>query len=110
MATGTELGMAVDAYERLKKDGVKARVVSMPSWELFEKQDQAYRDSVILPNVKARVTVEMGSPLGWHRYAGDHGAVLAIDRFGASAKADIVIREYGFTVENVVSLVKKQLG
>ncbi|MCC2683638.1 MAG: tkt [Paenibacillaceae bacterium] len=110
IAVGSEVQLAVGAQKQLAEQGIAVRVVSMPSWELFERQDQAYRDSVILPDVKARVTVEMGSPLGWHRYAGDHGAVLAIDRFGASAKADIIIREYGFTVENVVSLVKKQLG
>ena len=79
------------------------------SWDLFDKQDQAYKDSVLLPNVKARLAVEMAHPFGWERYVGEKGAVLGIDTFGASAPGDRVIKEYGFTVENVVAKVKALL-
>jgi transketolase len=78
-----------------------ARVVSMPSWELFNAQPQSYRDQVLLPSVRARLAVEAGATQGWHRYVGDGGDVLGVDRFGASAPGDTVMREYGFTAENV---------
>jgi transketolase len=78
-----------------------ARVVSMPSWELFNAQPQSYCDQVLLPSVRARLAVEAGASQGWHRYVGDGGDVLGVDRFGASAPGDIVMREYGFTAENV---------
>jgi transketolase len=81
----------------------------MPSWDLFEKQSKEYRNSVILPEVKARLAIEMAHPFGWERYTGEQGDILAIDRFGASAPGDRVIKEYGFTVENVVSKVKAML-
>jgi transketolase len=81
----------------------------MPSWDLFDKQDKAYKDSVLLPDVKARLAVEMAHPFGWERYVGDQGAVLGIDKFGASAPGDRVIKEYGFTVENVAAKVKALL-
>jgi transketolase len=81
----------------------------MPSWELFEKQSQEYKDSVILPEVKPRLAVEMAYPLGWERYVGDGGAILGINTFGASAPGDKIIAEYGFTVDNVVSKVKALL-
>ena len=110
IATGSEVQLALAAREQLAGQGIQVRVVSMPSWELFEKQDQAYKDSVLLPDVKARLAVEMGATLGWHRYTGDSGAVMGIDRFGASAPASIIIKEYGFTVENVVSKVKELLS
>ena len=85
MATGTELGLIVDAYERLKKDGVRARVVSMPSWELFEEQDEAYRASVLPPDVTARVSVEMAGTFGWHKYVGSNGVTIGMKSFGARA-------------------------
>ncbi|QGQ98229.1 transketolase [Paenibacillus psychroresistens] len=109
LASGSEVGLAVDAQKKLAEEGINARVISMPSWELFEKQPKSYRDSVILPEVKARLGIEMAVSFGWDRYVGEQGDVLAIDRFGASAPAPTVIREYGFTVENVVAKVKALL-
>jgi len=110
IATGTEVQYAVAAQQQLAGEGIQVRVVSMPSWELFDKQPQDYKDSVLLPQVKARLAVEMGATHGWERYVGDQGDVLGIDQFGASAPGPVVIREYGFTPENVVSRVKKLLG
>ncbi|GMK46658.1 transketolase [Paenibacillus glycanilyticus] len=109
IATGSEVQLAVAAQKALAEEGIQVRVISMPSWDLFDKQDQAYKDSVILPEVKARVAVEMAHPFGWDRFVGDKGVVIGIDRFGASAPGDRVIKEYGFTVENVVSKVKSVL-
>ncbi|RJX41652.1 transketolase [Paenibacillus pinisoli] len=109
LATGSEVQLAVAAQKALAEEGIQVRVVSMPSWDLFEKQPKEYRDSVILPDVKARLAIEMAHPFGWERYTGDQGDILAIDRFGASAPGDRVIKEYGFTVENVVSKVKALL-
>ncbi|MFF2889014.1 transketolase [Paenibacillus sp. NPDC057967] len=109
LATGSEVQLAVAAQKALADEGIQVRVVSMPSWDLFEKQSKEYRDSVILPDVKARLAIEMAHPFGWERYTGDQGDILAIDRFGASAPGDRVIKEYGFTVENVVSKVKALL-
>jgi transketolase len=109
LASGSEVGLAVEAQKKLAEEGINARVISMPSWELFEKQTKAYKDSVILPEVKARLGIEMAVSFGWDRYVGEQGDVLAIDRFGASAPAPTVIREYGFTVENVVAKVKTLL-
>ncbi|ERM17198.1 transketolase [Brevibacillus laterosporus] len=110
IATGSEVSLCMEAREKLEADGIPTRVVSMPSFNLFDRQSKDYRDSVIPPHVKARVGVEMGSPLGWERYTGDHGAIIAINQFGASAPGEIIMKEYGFTVENVVktaqSLVK----
>ncbi|WP_281890028.1 transketolase [Paenibacillus sp. YYML68] len=109
IATGTEVQLAVAAQKKLAEEGIAARVISMPSWELFDRQDQAYKDSVLLPNVKARLAIEMGHSFGWDRYVGDQGSVLGIDRFGASAPGPVVIAEYGFTVENVVERAKQLL-
>lgn len=109
LATGSEVQLAVAAQKALAEEGIQVRVISMPSWDLFEKQPKAYRDSVLLPDVKARLAIEMAHPFGWERYTGDQGDILAIDRFGASAPGDRVIKEYGFTVENVVSKVKALL-
>ncbi|WP_308635951.1 transketolase [Paenibacillus silvisoli] len=106
IATGSEVQLAVAAQKALAAEGIQVRVISMPSFDLFERQPKAYKDSVILPEVKARLAIEMASPFGWERYVGDGGAVLGIDTFGASAKGDRVIAEYGFTVENVVNKVK----
>ncbi|AZN42993.1 transketolase [Paenibacillus albus] len=106
IATGSEVQLAVAAQKALAEEGINVRVISMPSFDLFERQSKAYKDSVILPDVKARLAIEMASPFGWERYVGDQGAVLGINTFGASAKGDRVIAEYGFTVENVVSKVK----
>lgn len=109
IATGSEVQLAVDAQKKLAEEGIDVRVISMPSWELFEKQSKEYKDSVILPEVKARLAVEMAYPMGWERYVGSEGDVLGIDRFGASAPGPTVIREYGFTIENVVARVKALL-
>ncbi|QDH22418.1 transketolase [Saccharibacillus brassicae] len=110
LATGSEVQLAVKAQAKLAEEGIQVRVVSMPSWDLFEQQDKAYRDSVILPEVKARLAVEMASPFGWERYVGDAGAILGINTFGASAPGGKVMEEYGFTPENVVSKVKELLN
>ncbi|WP_136603850.1 transketolase [Paenibacillus dokdonensis] len=109
IATGSEVQLAVKAQEELAKEGIEVRVISMPSWGLYEKQDQAYKNSVILPDVKARLAIEMAQTFGWERYVGDKGDILGITTFGASAPGDRVIKEYGFTVENVVSRVKALL-
>jgi transketolase len=101
MASGSEVGLIVAARQKLQDQRVLARLVSMPSWELFDAQPRSYRDQVILPSIRARLAVEAGASQGWHRYVGDHGDVLGVDRFGASAPGDVVMREYGFTVENV---------
>ncbi len=109
IATGSEVQLAVKAQAALGEEGIDVRVISLPSWDLFEKQDKAYRDSVILPEVKARLAIEMAQTFGWERYTGDQGDILGITTFGASAPGDTVIKEYGFTVENVVSRVKALL-
>ncbi|WP_409275817.1 transketolase [Neobacillus sp. SCS-31] len=109
LASGSEVSLAVKAQEELAKEGIEVSVVSMPSWDRFEKQSKEYKDSVIPKSVKKRLGIEMGSSLGWHRYTGDEGEVLAIDTFGASAPGELVMKEYGFSVENVVSKVKDLL-
>lgn len=109
IATGSEVGMTVQAFEQLKAQGVAARVVSMPSWELFEDQDQAYRDSVFPPSVTARVAVEQAGPLGWDRYVGNMGTKVTMNTFGASAPIDKLQAKFGFTVENIVKLAKEQM-
>jgi transketolase len=109
LATGSEVSLAVAAYEQLKNEGIAARVVSMPSWELFEDQDQAYRDSVLPPAVKARVVVEQAGPLGWDRYVGHTGAKVVMNSFGASAPLAKLQEKFGFTVEHVVKQAKAQI-
>ena len=101
IASGSEVGLIMSARQTLQDQKVLVRVVSMPSWELFDAQLQSYRDQVLLPSIPARLAVEAGASQGWHRYVGDRGDVLSVDRFGASAPGDVVMREYGFTVENV---------
>jgi len=110
IATGSELSLALLARLRLAKDKVRVRVVSLPSWELFDEQSQDYRDAVLPPGVTARLSIEAGSPQGWHRYVGSLGGVLAVEQFGASAPGEVVLREYGFTVENVRSIALGLLG
>jgi transketolase len=109
MATGTEVALAVDAYEKMKSQGVNARVVSMPSWEIFEHQPREYRDSVMLPDVRARVAIEQASTFGWHQYVGSTGTVIGMRTFGASAPLKELVKKFGFTVDNVVSSVQEQL-
>ena len=105
IATGSEVSLAVASQEKLKEQGIDVSVVSMPSWDLFETQDDAYKQSVLPKDVKKRVGIEMGASLGWHKYVGDEGDIIAIDTFGASAPGETVIENYGFTVENVISKV-----
>ena len=109
LATGSEVSLAVAAYEQLKGEGIAAQVVSMPSWELFEEQPQAYRNGVLPPAVTARVVVEQAGPLGWDRYVGQTGAKVVMNSFGASAPLAKLQEKYGFTVENVVKLAKQQI-
>ncbi len=106
LATGSEVSLAVSAQAKLLTEGIDVAVVSMPSWDLFEKQDEAYKRSVLPKEVKKRLAIEMGTSLGWHKYVGDEGAVISIDTFGASAPGDRVMQEFGFTEENVVEHVK----
>jgi transketolase len=103
IGTGSEVGLCVKAQENLKNQGVKARVVSMPSWDLFAAQDPSYRESVLPKKIKKRVAVEAASPLGWHRWTGDEGAIIGVERFGASAPGEEVLQHLGFTVANVVA-------
>jgi transketolase len=110
LASGSEVPLAVEAQAVLEKEGIHASVISMPSWDRFEAQPKEYKDEVISPNVKARLGIEMGASLGWHKYVGDHGDVLAIDQFGASAPGDRIMQEYGFTVDNVVAKAKVLLN
>lgn len=109
IATGSEVPLAYEAQQELKKEGIDVAVVSMPSWDLFEKQDKAYKMSVLNPQVKKRLAIEMANPLGWERYTGDEGAILGINGFGASAPAETIMAEFGFTVPNVVRMVKELL-
>lgn len=110
LATGSEVSLAVQAQQQLQEEGIDVAVVSMPSWDRFEKQSEEYKASVLPPTVKKRLAIEMGASLGWHKYTGDEGSVLAIDTFGASAPGDTVIREYGFTVENVKARVQQMIN
>ncbi len=100
----------MNAYEQLKADGIRARVVSMPSWELFEQQSQAYRDSVIPPQITARVSVEQAATTGWDRYVGLTGQSIGMKTFGASAPLKELQRKFGFTPEHLVAAVKDQLA
>jgi transketolase len=109
IASGSEVALTLDAREKLQADGIPTRVVSMPSWELFEKQEREYRDEVLPPSIVARLSVEAGSPLGWERWVGDRGASIGLERFGASAPGEVVLRELGFNVENVVAKAKALL-
>ena len=110
IGTGSELSLCVAAYEKLTAEGTRVRVVSLPSWELFEKQTQAYRDSVLPPDVRARVSVEAGSVFGWERYVGLDGAILGMTTFGASAPAKDLFKKYGFTVEHVLEAARGVLA
>jgi transketolase len=102
IATGSEVSIALEAHKRLTSGGIRSRVVSMPCWKWFDAQPQAYRDVVLPPSVRARVSIEAASPFGWERYVGLDGAIIGVNRFGASAPGPIVMREFGFTPEHVV--------
>jgi transketolase len=109
IATGSELSLAADAHERLRLDGIRSRVVSMPSWDVFERETQAYRESVLPPDVTARVAIEQASTFGWERYVGTAGRVIGMHTFGASAPLKALQQEFGFTVDNVVETAKALL-
>jgi transketolase len=109
IATGSEVSLAVDAYEELRSDGVRARVVSLPSWYLFDLQPAEYRESVLPEAVQARVAVEQASTLGWDRYVGPRGQIVGMRTFGASAPLKEVQRKFGFTPERVVEAARELL-
>ena len=106
IGTGTELGLAVEAGETLAAEGKKVRIVSLPSWHRFERQDQVYKDSVLPPSVLARVAVEQGASMGWDRYVGSKGASVTMSTFGASGPLAALQQKFGFTVDNVVKVAK----
>jgi transketolase len=110
MATGSEVALCVNAYEELKAKGTKARVVSMPSWEIFERQSAEYKKKVFPPSVKARVAVEMASTFGWAQYVGPSGVVIGMHRFGASAPLKDLLKKFGFTIENVVAAARQAMA
>ncbi len=111
MASGSETELIYKAYDVLVEKGIKARVISMPCWELFEEQDAAYKESVMPKNVRARLAVEAAADFGWHKYVGMDGDIICMDGFGASAPAGALFKEFGFTVEHVaekaLALVKR---
>jgi transketolase len=109
IGTGSEVRLCIAAHEDLTSRGIRSRVVSMPSWDLFEKQDRAYRDSVLPPNIRARVAVEQASPLGWDRYAGPNGEIIAMHGFGASAPLKDLLTKFGFTSDNVIGAALRQI-
>jgi len=110
IATGSEVTLALQARLKLREEGLAVRVVSLPSWEIFDEQPKEYREEVLPPQIPLRLAIEAGSPQGWHRYVGSAGKVLAVEGFGASAPGDQVLREYGFTVENVCRLALQLAG
>ena len=110
MASGSEVSLAVDAFNLLQSEGVKLRVVSFPSWELFEAQSGAYKESVLPKSVKARISIEAGVSQGWGKYLGEYGEAISIEKFGASAPYETIFKEYGFTVDAVVKKVKTVLA
>ena len=110
IASGSEVSLAVDAHEAMRAEGIRSRVVSMPSWDIFERQSQEYRDSVLPPAVKARIAVEQASTLGWERYVGDSGRVIGMHTFGASAPLKELQRRFGFEPDRVVAVARELLG
>lgn len=110
IGTGSEVELCMNAYDQLKAEGIEARVVSMPCMEAFEEQSEEYKESVLPKNITARVAVEAGASYGWHKYVGIDGKTVCIDRFGASAPAKVLFKEFGFTTENVVEAAKRVLG
>jgi transketolase len=110
IATGSEVALAVAAHEQLISDGVRSRVVSLPCWELFERQDQSYRDEVLPPEITARVSIEEASTLGWERFVGFEGAKIGMHTFGSSAPLKDVQTKFGFTPDRVAETAKEVLG
>jgi transketolase len=110
IGTGSEVALCIEAYEKLKQEGIAARVVSMPSWELFEQQDRAYRDNVLPPDITARVSIEEGSVIGWDRYVGSTGAMIGMHSFGSSAPIKDLLKKFGFTPEKLLAAAKQQIA
>jgi transketolase len=110
IATGSEVSLAAEAHERLVGQGIRSRVVSMPSWDIFEQQPQEYRDSVLPPAVKARIAIEQASTFGWERYVGGEGRVIGMHTFGASAPLKELQKEFCFEPGRVVAMAKEVLG
>jgi transketolase len=110
MATGSEVGLAVDVHERLAAEGIATRVVSMPSWELFLNQPQEYQDQVLPPEITKRISVEQASTFGWHRFLGSEGKAVGMQSFGASAPLKELLKKFGFTPDALVAEAKKMLG
>ena len=110
LASGSEVGITLKAAGILESEGIKVRVISFPSWELFERQSKEYKDSVLPPSVKARVSIELGIKQGWEKYTGESGESISIEKFGASAPIEILMEKYGFTTENIVETAKKALN
>ena len=110
IGTGSEVQLLLAAQQKLKEQNIGARVVSMPSWELFEKQEPAYKDKIFPKNLRKRLAVEAGSPAGWLKYVTDEGDVIGISTFGESAPGNEILKEYGFTVENVIKRAKALLS
>lgn len=109
IGTGSEVQHVLGAYEQLAKEGVAVRVVSMPSWELFERQPKDYREKVFPTSVKKRLSVEAAVTMGWEKYVGDEGDIVGMNRFGASAPADVIFKQLGFTTENVLQRARRLL-
>ncbi len=109
IGTGSELHIALEAQDKLAAQGIAARVVSLPCWEAFADQDESYRNSVLPPDVKARVAIEAGATFGWERWVGHRDAVVGVDRFGASAPAERIYKEFGLTSDAIVERVKRFL-
>jgi len=110
IASGSEVSLCVEAHEEFAAEGIRARVVSMPSWDIFEDQPRAYRDSVLPPEITARVAVEQASTFGWERYVGQSGRIIGMKTFGASAPLKELQRKYGFEPERVTEVVRELLG
>ena len=110
ISTGSEVNLCIQVQDLLAKEGVRTRVVSMPCWQLFEKQDQAYRDSVLPPKMRVRIAVEMASPLGWERWVGLDGAIVGMNSFGASAPLKHLLKKFGFEPEPVAAVVRATIA
>jgi transketolase len=110
IASGSEVSIAVEAFNVLQSEGIKLRIVSFPSWELFEAQSEEYKESVLPKSIKARISIEAGVSQGWEKYLGENGEAISIEQFGASAPYEIIFKEYGFTSEAVVKKAKDVIG
>ena len=110
MGSGSEVHLLLEAQEKLKQESIHARVVSFPSWELFDAQSDEYKQKIFPRNIRKRLAVEAGSPIGWHKYVTDDGDVIGVTKFGESAPGPQVMKEYGFSVENVIAKAKHCLN